>query len=450
MNKLQKTLAMQTATMFLCLLLVNNANAEIRTITATGEYRMGDNDTRTDAKRLALLDAKRLALEQAGTYIESITGVKNFDLSKEEIRAYTAGIVEVTEQATRTMMEGETTVVRVDVIAKIDTNVVTRQIDALRKDETMKAELQKIYAEKDQLRQKVDAQTKELAAFKSKADAGPSVKRRQQVMVRLEVEDLLARARVALNRWGGREGEAVALNLAKEALARDPDHPEAHRMLGNVLSRHGKYEAAIRAYRTALRIQPDSADTHYDLGEALFLAGELADAMNEYRSVLHFEPSPILMGAAHDGIGEVLAKREDFTGAIEEFRTALRLWPDFAEAHSNLGQALFKTGDLTGALAESRVAVRLAPEAAIGHARLAGLLYQAGDLDGAIEESRVAARLKPEDPVVHYGLGSLLLEAGKREEGARELREFLKLAPATPDFQPYINYARAALGVVDK
>ncbi len=27
---------------------------------------MGDNDTRTDAKRLALLNAKRLALEQAG------------------------------------------------------------------------------------------------------------------------------------------------------------------------------------------------------------------------------------------------------------------------------------------------------------------------------------------------------------------------------------------------
>lgn len=28
----------------------------------------GDNDTRTDEKRPALLDAKRLALEQAGTY----------------------------------------------------------------------------------------------------------------------------------------------------------------------------------------------------------------------------------------------------------------------------------------------------------------------------------------------------------------------------------------------
>ena len=110
----------------IALCLVSPSWAEIRIITATGEYRMGDNDTRTDAKRLALLDAKRLALEQAGIYIESITEVKNLDLAKEEIRAYTAGIVEVVEQATRTMMEGDTTVVRVDVTAKINTDTVGR------------------------------------------------------------------------------------------------------------------------------------------------------------------------------------------------------------------------------------------------------------------------------------------------------------------------------------
>ncbi|MGH8694473.1 MAG: hypothetical protein ACREVM_09645, partial [Burkholderiales bacterium] len=79
MKKLHKTLTLQAAAMFLCLVSVGNADAEIRTITATGEYRMGDKDTRTDAKRLALLDAKRLALEQAGTHIESITQVQNFD-----------------------------------------------------------------------------------------------------------------------------------------------------------------------------------------------------------------------------------------------------------------------------------------------------------------------------------------------------------------------------------
>ena len=137
MKKLQKTPAVQAATMVLCLLFIGNADAEIHTITATGEYRMGDNDTRTDAKRLALLDAKRLALEQAGTYIESITEVKNLGVTKDEIRSYTAGNVEVTEQATRSALEGE----RVDVTVKIDTAVVTRQIGELRNNELAREEL---------------------------------------------------------------------------------------------------------------------------------------------------------------------------------------------------------------------------------------------------------------------------------------------------------------------
>ena len=77
-------------TVMLIISLVPAVRAEVRTITATGEYRMGDNDTRTDAKRLALQDAKRLALEKAGTYIESLTELKNFAVSKDEVRAYTA------------------------------------------------------------------------------------------------------------------------------------------------------------------------------------------------------------------------------------------------------------------------------------------------------------------------------------------------------------------------
>src|SRR5574341_393912 len=127
--------ALNATTLLVGLFAGSLALAEVRMITATGEYRMGDNDTRTDAKRLALLDAKRQALEQVGTYLEGVTEVKNLRVTKDEIRSYTAGIVEVVEQATRTTLEGETTVVRVDVTVKVDTAVVTRQLGELRKNE---------------------------------------------------------------------------------------------------------------------------------------------------------------------------------------------------------------------------------------------------------------------------------------------------------------------------
>ena len=73
------------------------AEAEVRVVTAQGEYRMGDRDTREDAVRMATESAKRNALEQVATYLESITVVDGMDVTKDEIRTYTAGLVLVLE-----------------------------------------------------------------------------------------------------------------------------------------------------------------------------------------------------------------------------------------------------------------------------------------------------------------------------------------------------------------
>lgn len=178
-------------------------------MTATGEYRMGDNDTRTDAKRLALLDAKRLALERVGTFLEGVTEVKNFGLSRDEIRAYTAGIVEVVEQATRTEMEGQTTVVRVDVQCRIDTAALTEQIAALRQNEEAKAELVQAREESEHLRRELEAKSKELAAMKSKRDAAGLVQQREQVLNRVDANGLMARASVSVDAAAGFANEGL-------------------------------------------------------------------------------------------------------------------------------------------------------------------------------------------------------------------------------------------------
>jgi len=191
MNRRQSIAAVSA--LFLFVLCGGIISAEVRTITATGEYRLGDNDTRTDAKRLALLDAKRLALEKAGTHVESITEVRNLNLTKEEIRAYTAGIVEVIEQATGDTMEGAMHIVRADVKVKIDTNVVATQIDSLRKNEGAKAEILRLRAETEDLYQ-------ELAKFKVKESssspetADEVLHRRGEMINKAEANTLLSQA----------------------------------------------------------------------------------------------------------------------------------------------------------------------------------------------------------------------------------------------------------------
>src|SRR5205807_1322903 len=82
--------------------------AEMRTVTTDGEYRMGPRDTREDAVRLATEAAKRHALEQVAIYLESVTVVTNLDVTSDEIRTYTAGLILVLDQQISTSLDEDT------------------------------------------------------------------------------------------------------------------------------------------------------------------------------------------------------------------------------------------------------------------------------------------------------------------------------------------------------
>ena len=271
------------------------AAAEVRMLTATGEYRMGDNDTKTDAKRLALLDAKRLALEQVGTYLEGVTEVKNLSVTRDEIRSYTAGLVEVVEQATRTMLEGETTVVRVDVTVKVDTADVAKQLTELRKNEQAKEDLLRAKAEADLLRKELDEKNKQLATLKGGA-AETAVQQRQLVLARADANELVAMT------WqlpaGAKDdimtkakpptAEEVAKYRAKleAALKLDPENAWAHFKLGYLYHSKGNLDAAIREYRTTIHLKPNEPRPHLALGRALSAQGKKQQAAEEMYAYL--------------------------------------------------------------------------------------------------------------------------------------------------------------------
>ena len=76
----------------LFLLLPAYGFTEIKDIITEGDYNMGDGETPSVAESRALLNAKRIALEQAGTYIESYSKVKNFQLVEDQVKVLTGTV----------------------------------------------------------------------------------------------------------------------------------------------------------------------------------------------------------------------------------------------------------------------------------------------------------------------------------------------------------------------
>ena len=68
---------------------------DILAIKTEGIAFLGSGITENDAKTLAINDAKRNALEQAGTYLESHTEILNYVLVKDEIITYTGGLLKM-------------------------------------------------------------------------------------------------------------------------------------------------------------------------------------------------------------------------------------------------------------------------------------------------------------------------------------------------------------------
>lgn len=91
---------------------------------------LGDNDTRAQARRVCLLEAKRKLLEQAGTYIEARTDVDSFAVTRDEVRTFASAVlaVEVIREEYFVTAEGQFAV-RMRVRSDIDPDDMRRRME---------------------------------------------------------------------------------------------------------------------------------------------------------------------------------------------------------------------------------------------------------------------------------------------------------------------------------
>ena len=102
----------------------------------------------------------------------------------------------------------------------------------------------------------------------------------------------------------------------------------------------------------------------------------------------------------HYSNGYALFSKNDFDGAITEFREAIRLKSDFADYHGLLCFALEQKRDWDGAISECRMAIRLKGDYVMAHNALGLALEEKGELQPALEEYRKAYELDPRNPTI--------------------------------------------------
>ncbi|MBD3347589.1 MAG: tetratricopeptide repeat protein [Candidatus Eisenbacteria bacterium] len=104
-----------------------------------------------------------------------------------------------------------------------------------------------------------------------------------------------------------------------------------------------------------------------------------------------------------------------------------------AKLHYNRGTLLADHGDLQRAAEEFRSALRVDPRFADAGYNLGVVLLEMGEVDRAVAVFKQAADLRREDTELLYALGAALLEAGRPSEALGVFEEVLRSDPGHED-----------------
>jgi tetratricopeptide (TPR) repeat protein len=220
---------------------------------------------------------------------------------------------------------------------------------------------------------------------------------------------LVQQAMSALN--AGRPIEAE--RLGRQALADDPRHTAALRVLGYALLMQDRAQDAVAALGPAVHGNHDP-ELETELAIALRRAGQHEDAVLRLKRAIKRKPP---YAAAFHELGCLLASMQRYDEAIATFNSGLEIAPMMPELSIELGYAQLRRGAFAAAKTAFDRALNMSPGSHDARFGIALVHQELGEFEQAAAELRRCLMTKPNDAMALLGLGNCLLELGQVEAG---------------------------------
>lgn len=449
------------------LILILSTSAFAAPITFQREYiyQASEIDSKISCRAIALEQVKRLLLEELGTYLESNTEVRNFQLTKDQVTTLSAGVVktEIVEEK----WDGQKYYLKARIIA--DPDEVAKVIDILRKDRQKTKEMELIREKAGELLREVERLRTQLSLAKKvprtvedilgprPQDAKGRQEQYSKAINELSAVDWFEKG-IAL---GNARNISEAIESFNRAITLNPKFAEAYLMRG-MCYRERDYHAsqerrdylhqAISDFTKAMEINPTGpfggipkeqvfyrrAEFYMELARSRHL-GEKPDllAKMEYQKAIKdlneliYSPDPewkklgyTVRSRAYELIGNFEQAISDSTEDIKLEKEPFRLGRDYL-ARSSIYK---KMGNYQQAINDLNKAIELFPDGYIYRER--GRVHlEVKNHKQAIADFSKAIELSPESAYSYEDRGNAYIKLGSYQKAIDDFNIAIRIRP---------------------
>ncbi len=149
-----------------------------------------------------------------------------------------------------------------------------------------------------------------------------------------------------------KQGEFLAVEAARKAVALDDNLPEGHAALGFALGNLCKWTEAENEFKRSLELNPNNATAHYFYGFGLLVPeNRMDEALEQFRTALALDPLSTIVGLNY---GVTLMDAHRYPEALAQMQKIRERDPKFEPIHYKMSQLYVTTGRFADAVRELR------------------------------------------------------------------------------------------------
>lgn len=197
-------------------------------------------------------------------------------------------------------------------------------------------------------------------------------------------------------------------------------------------------------------VGPNSAHMHQAMAHELAKRGDTTGAIENYRAAIKIDPK---LPGVHFELAEMLSTLSTEEGrddAEKEYKLSLELNPLDEQAESRLGDIALQKDDLKEADQHYSRAIQLQPNDPDADVGLAKVFMTMDQLQKAEPLLQHALKLDPTSPLAHFRLSTVYRQTGRTEEAKQELAQYQKYKKMKDQLQTVYHDLHQQQGVDEK